>query len=174
MIKRLILIPLLAVAAMMLVPLQAVASDHPEEVCAPSPDKPGRSAGKADFKRWMKQMKKYKRDFLTRELNLSDEQQEAFFAIYDKMEDEKWQLGREVRRMEREINKKGNEATDLELEKAADAAVELPGKQNEVERRYHEEFKKVLTKRQLFKMSAAERKFQKSLMEQRGKKKKKD
>lgn len=165
---------MISIAAMALsaVPAIASVSDCPEG--NPPAEAPRQGGSKDDFKQWMKQMKKYKHDFLARELKLTAEQRESFFALYDKMEDEKWQLGRDVRRMERDVNKKGDEATDLELEKAADAAMELSGKQYEVERRYYQEFKKVLTKRQLFKLSGAERKFQKSLIDHRGKHKNKD
>ena len=172
MFKKIILIPL-TFAAMTLLPIDANAVGSPDEKVL-SHEEPGQRKGKEKFRQWMVQMKKYKHDFLIRELSLTDEQKDAFLSLYDKMEDEKWALGRDVRHMEREIMKKGDEATDLEFEKAADAAVELSGKQNEVQRRYHEEFKKVLTKRQLFQLNAAERKFQKSLMEQRGKNRKKN
>lgn len=125
-----------------------------------------------EFKRWMVEMKEYKHDFLARELALTAEQKEQFFSLYDNMESEKWKLSHDVRKMEREVSQKGDAATDLELEKAADACVELQGRQNEIERRYHAQFKKILTKRQLFKLVDAERKFQKQLMEQRGKNRK--
>lgn len=134
------------------------------------PQRPGRNGGnREEYKQWMEQMKKYKNDFLSRELKLTDEQKEKFLPLYEKMESEKRQLERDTRHMEHAVREKGDKATDLELEKAADAAVELAGKQNEVERRYHDEFKKILTKRQLFNLSDAERKFQRNLMDQRGK-----
>lgn len=172
MFKKMILIPLTFVA-MTFLPVDVNAACCPDEN-VPSNEKSEHRQGKENFKQWMVQMKKYKHDFLIRELSLADGQKDAFLSLYDKMEDEKWALGRDVRRMEREIMKKGDNATELELEKAADAAVELSGKQSEVELRYHAEFKKVLTKRQLFQLKAAERKFQKSLMEQRGKNRKKN
>lgn len=171
MIKKLIVPVVMALITLPYASAAAVQTDFP----MPQAPKEGgghhRHHDRAEFKQWMEQMKKYKHDFLARELALTSEQREQFFALYDKMEDEKWKIGKEVRKMEREIERKGDAATDLELEKAADANAELPGKQNEIERRYHEEFKKILTKRQLFKMADAERKFQKSLMDQRGKNK---
>lgn len=137
------------------------------------PQRHGRNGNREEYKQWMEQMRKYKNDFLTRELKLTDEQKEKFLPLYEKMDAEKRQVERDTRHMEHAVREKGDKATDLELEKAADALVELGGKQNEIERRYHAEFKKILTKRQLFNLSDAERKFQKNLMDQRGKQNKK-
>lgn len=160
------LVPVLLAFAACPVYASVVCTDQPTEQ---TPARKGHQHNRAEYKQWMEQMKKYKHDFLARELNLTAEQKEKFFQLYDKREDEKWKIGRDVRKMERDVLKKGAEATDLELEKAADAAMELPGRQNEIDRRYHAEFKKILSKRQLFKMADAERKFQKSLMDHRGK-----
>lgn len=168
------IVPVLLAFAACPVFASAVSTDQPIEQAPAQKDhrqnvKHGREQNPAEYKQWMEQMKNYKHDFLARELNLTADQKEEFFRLYDKREDEKWKLGREVRKMERDIMKKGDEATDLELEKASDAAVELAGRQNEIDRRYHAEFKKILSKRQLFKLAEAERKFQKSLMDHRGK-----
>lgn len=109
-------------------------------------------------------MTQYKHDFLAKELNLTKEQEEKFFPMYDKMETETRELNRQVRGMERSVMQKGDKATDLEYEKAAEAIQELKGKESAVEMRYFGEFKTVLTKKQLFQLKQAERKFTQMIM----------
>ena len=43
-------------------------------------------------RRWMSDMREYKKEFLTREMELSQEQQDKFFPLYSAMEDEVYQL----------------------------------------------------------------------------------
>lgn len=117
-----------------------------------------------DRQRWMKEMRQYKAEFIAKSLKLSDEQRQKFIPLYEEMEAQTNELQDQVRRMEKSVTEKGDKATDLELEKAAEAMTELKGKENVVEMRYFAEFKKVLDKRQLFQIKSAERKFTKELM----------
>ncbi len=117
----------------------------------------GGRPSEAERKQWMTEMIQYKHDA----------QKEQFFSVYDKLESERWKLEREARKMEQEVRQKGAEATDLELEKAADAAFELEGKQHAVTMKYYGELKTILSKQQLFKLKKAERDFHRSLMDRR-------
>lgn len=136
----------------------------PTIVSATGPSKSERAA-------WFTKMREYKHEFLIKQLDLEESQREPFFALYDKMNDEIHAIERQTRTMERTVSKKGEEATDLEYEKAAEACYELAGKRNVVEMKYFKEFKSVLTPKQLFKLQKAERDFTRQLMEHRGKKK---
>lgn len=119
----------------------------------------------AERAEWFRQMGKYKTDFIADELKLTDEQKQKFVPIYEKMQNESSRLARDARKMEREVRKKGEAATDLELEKAAEAQVELKARQGELEKKYFTQLKSILTPRQLFNLNAAERKFTKQLMD---------
>lgn len=114
--------------------------------------------------RWFKEMRQYKHDFLVKELDMTQEQQDRFFPLYDKMESEKHAIDKQTRQLERDIIAKGEQATDLEYEKAAEAAYELDGKKNAIEMRYFKEYKSILSKKQLFKLKCAERKFTRNIM----------
>lgn len=120
---------------------------------------------KPDKTEWLNKMKQLKHEFLTRELNLTPEQQRDFFAAYDAKEEERFNAEREVRRGERNIIKKGDAATDAEIDKAIDAQYDLDSKITAIELKYKEKFQKILTKRQLFKLRNAERDFQKMLVD---------
>jgi len=117
-----------------------------------------------DRKRWFREMTQYKHEFLAKELSLTKEQEEKFFPMYDKMESETRELNRQARSMEKTVQDKGDKATDLEYEKAAEALQELKGKEGAVETRYFNDFKTVLTKKQLFQLKQAERKFTHMIM----------
>lgn len=113
-----------------------------------------------------KEIRSYKHLFLARELNLSREQQNAFFQLYDRMEDETEQLTFETRELERRINESDPEkVSDLEYQKAAEAMFELKGKEGEIEMGYLKQFAEILSPRQLFILKKAERGFSKELMD---------
>ncbi len=46
---------------------------------------------------WMDQMRQYKRTYFTKELDLSKEQQQKFFPLYEEMEDETTRMEDETR-----------------------------------------------------------------------------
>lgn len=124
--------------------------------------------GKKDREKWFAQMREYKHNFIVKELGLSQEQQEKFLPIYDKMEDEIFKVSSETRQLEKKVS--GGNATDVEYEAAAKAIIELKQKESTIEMRYFEQFKTVLSSKQLFELKKAERKFANQLMKKRNKK----
>lgn len=127
---------------------------------------------KEERQQWFKEMREYKHNFLIKELDLDKEQQEAFFPIYDAMEDETFKLHHGTRKLQRELSKKEADVTDIEYEKAAEALFELKYKEAQIELKYFEQFKSVLTKKQLFLLKKAEDKYTRHLMKQHDKQKK--
>lgn len=113
---------------------------------------------------WMKEMQQYKNDYISHKLELTDEQKAKFLPLYNRMEDEVRNMADQAMRMDREVRKKGDAATDLEYEKAAEAQFELKAKEAQVELKYLNEFKGVLSPKQLFKLKKAERDFSRELM----------
>lgn len=109
------------------------------------------------------EMRNYKHEFLTRELELSKDQQRDFFPIYDEMSDEVDRIGSETRRLEKDVTSRAD-ASDVEVEAAARAVYSQKYAEGEVEQRYYERFKQVLKPRQLLKLRSAERKFMQQLM----------
>mgnify|MGYP003564893582 FL=1 len=126
---------------------------------------------KEERQQWFKEMREYKHNFLIKELDLDKEQQEAFFPIYDAMEDETFKLHHGARKLQRDLSKKDADVTDIEYEKAAEALFELKYKEAQIELKYFEQFKNVLTKKQLFLLKKAEDKYTRHLMRQHDKQK---
>lgn len=115
---------------------------------------------------WMKEIQQYKNDFLIKKLALNDEQKTSFLPLYNSMEDEVRKVQEEAGQLYQQTMRKGDKATDLEYEKAAEAAYELKGRENEIEMKYFKDFKSILTPQQLFKLKDDERDFTRQLMRQ--------
>lgn len=115
--------------------------------------------------RWLNEVREFKHSFLARELDLSREQQQKFFPIYDSMEDELGKVNADIRAISRRISSlEPSEVTDTDYDMAIQAIYEAKGKEAEIEQRYLPEFKEVLTKQQLFKLKGAEQRFNMGMM----------
>lgn len=117
-----------------------------------------------DRQKWFKEMRDYKHNYLAKELDLSREQQRKFFPVYDEMEDETNRLSQETRQLEDKVAKEGDKATDIEYEKATEALFEQKCKEGEIEKTYMKKFQTILSKKQLFQLKGAERKFTRDIM----------
>lgn len=116
-------------------------------------------------KQWNTEMRRYKADFIAKELDLTEEQKAKFVPLYEEMDAKTAQLNDEARKMEREVSKKGDKATDTEYEKTAEALYEAKSKEAALQMEYFNKFKTILSKKQLFELKGAERKFTRKLME---------
>ncbi|MDE5596093.1 MAG: hypothetical protein K2I89_11075 [Muribaculaceae bacterium] len=117
-----------------------------------------------DRQRWMTEMRNFKHDFLTKELDLSKEQQKDFFAAYDEMEDRINRLNIETRELEQKVMA-DPEASEVELDAAARTSYFLKNEESKIEIEYFDKFKDVLTPRQLIRLKNSERKFAQQLMQ---------
>lgn len=114
--------------------------------------------------KWFKEMRDYKHSFLAKELDLSRDQQRKFFPLYDDMEDETFRLMNETRQLEEKVTRDGDNVSDIEYEKAAEALFEQKSKEGEIEKAYMKKFQPILTKKQLFMLKGTERKFTRDIM----------
>lgn len=114
--------------------------------------------------RWMTEIRNYKHDFFTKELELSEDQQRNFFAEYDQMEDRINKLNSETRELE-EKTIDNPDASDVELEATARALFEIKGEESKIELEYFEKFKNILQPKQLVLIKNTERKFTQQLVQ---------
>lgn len=110
-----------------------------------------------DVQKGLEQMRAYKHTVLTRELDLTKDQQQKFFDVYDAMDNELMALGDETREIERKTSADAN-ATDAECTEAARKIFEQKKREGEIELKYFDSFAQILTARQLLKLKSAERK----------------
>lgn len=118
-----------------------------------------------DREKYLIEMRNSKHEFLTKELQLTREQQNAFFPIYDEMDDELNKINTETRELEQTINA-NPKATDKEVENAARTVFEQKQREGAVEAAYFNRFKNILKPKQLLKLKDAERKFTRKLVKQ--------
>lgn len=112
-------------------------------------------------------MREAKHEFIARELALTQEQQDAFFPLYDQMEDEVKRISDETRDLAQKVAN-NEEATDTEVESAARTLFEQKSREGQVEVQYFEQFKSTLNPKQLIRLKNAERKFTQQLVKHRG------
>lgn len=113
--------------------------------------------------KWLAEMREYKHDFLTRDLDLSKEQQREFFPLYDNMEDEIERINAETREIENRLADTPD-ASNLELENGARTIFEQKRAEGQIEMNYFDKFKEILSPRQLLKLKNSERKWQQQLI----------
>lgn len=117
-----------------------------------------------DRNRYVTQIRAYKHDFIIKELDLTKEQQNTFFDLYDNMEDRIMDLGTETRSIERDALSES--ASPEAVEAAAAALYRQKAQEGEIETEYFEKFKNILSARQLVLLKQAERKFNQQLLRQ--------
>lgn len=115
---------------------------------------------------WMEEMRTLRVNYVVKKLDLTKQQAERFTPLYQQMSRELEKVMTDTRRLCESVRKKGTAATDIELEKAAEAAYEQKGKENAIEMRYFARYKTILTPRQLFELRKTEHKFNRELMKQ--------
>ncbi len=111
----------------------------------------------------MKEVRNYKYEFFTKELELTKEQQSAFFPLYEEMEKELFNANKEAKDIEKKIAG-DTSANDTEYEAAALAITKVSQKEGEIEMKYFEKFEKILNKKQLFLLKRAESKFTQQML----------
>lgn len=117
----------------------------------------------SDRRRMLEEVRNYKHQFITRELDLTKEQQSEFFPVYDEMEDRLTRLNAETRDLEHRVSSDA-QASDVEVEAAARALFGLKRAEGDIENEYFDKFKQILNPKQLLGLKNTERKFTQQLM----------
>lgn len=117
---------------------------------------------------WLTELRNYKREFLARELELTSQQEAKFMPVYEQMDDELSRIATETRELETKVSADAD-ASDTEAEAAARALFEQKSREGKVEMEYFDQFKEILTSKQLLRLKNAERKFTQQLVRHHGK-----
>ena len=111
-----------------------------------------------------------KHEMIIEELGLTPTQQKQFMPQYEQMEREVYQVNRNARALASEVEKKKN-PSDRDYEAAASALSRTRVQEGEIEAKYFEKFSKILSKKQLFQLKQAERKFTQEMISKKRKNK---
>lgn len=118
-----------------------------------------------DRTRALAEMRAYKHEVLAEVLELTDEQKEPFFAVYDEMDAKLVQINNETRELERKVMA-AEDASDAEVEAAVMAIFSQKEREGKIEIEYLEKLKETVSPRQLLKLKNAERVFTQKLIRQ--------
>ena len=110
-----------------------------------------------------------KHEMIIEELGLTPTQQKQFMPLYEQMEREIYQVNRNARALAAEVEKKKN-PSDRDYEVAASALSNTRVQEGDIEAKYFEKFSKILSKKQLFQLKQAERKFTQEMLSKKRKK----
>ncbi|MCH5246313.1 MAG: hypothetical protein J1E84_07605 [Muribaculaceae bacterium] len=125
-------------------------------------------------RQWMAEMQNYKKEYIVKAVQLTDEQKAKFLPLYDAMEGEMQAIGREVRQAVKTVSDKKTAATDADYNKAVDVMYNAKSREAAVEKKYYAKFKAILTPRQLYELKSAENRFTREMMRHNSKSKKAD
>ena len=102
--------------------------------------------------------------FITERLNLSTEEAEKFWPVYNKFTDELEEIKKEQNQARRNANDKLAVLSDQEVEKLLEDDLKAQQKAVDLQRKYHGELKKVISVKKILMLYKAERDFKLELL----------
>jgi Spy/CpxP family protein refolding chaperone len=102
--------------------------------------------------------------FITKEINLTTEEAQKFWPVYNQCQKEKQEL-RKQRRTAMSEHKKLEEMTDAEVQKAMETILANKQKELDLEKQYHTKYLAVLPVKKVAGLYKAEMKFKRVLLE---------
>jgi len=121
--------------------------------------------------RW-EEMKTKRAAFYSERIGLTPEEAQAFWPVYNELQDKKTKLHRTMTEQFRNAKKDASGRKIIDYAKACDDMINLRVQETTLEKVYHQRFKKILTPEKLFKYYGAEREWANKLLqdlEKRGK-----
>lgn len=114
--------------------------------------------------RMYKEIQAQKVSFITQRLELTPEEAQLFWPVYNELENKKEQLRQEGRVLFHKIRNGLDSLPEKELVQISDDMIEYRIKDAQLNREYHEKFKKVLPIKKVLELYHAEKKFQGMLL----------
>lgn len=97
-------------------------------------------------------------------VGLTPEEAAEFIPLYNELEDKKFELGKECRKLFDKLRKK-EKPTEAEYEAAINCRLDTEIKEAQLKKEYYQKFKKILSAEKLFKFQWAEKAFTMKFME---------
>jgi len=96
--------------------------------------------------------------FIAQKIALTADEEAAFIPLDNELLHKKFEIGRDCRRIERELRDK-KDKSDAECQKLLKCREEVKEKRDQLDREYLEKFKKILSAEQMLKYQSADREF---------------
>lgn len=127
---------------------------------------------KADREKWFAEIQQYKKEYIIKALQMTDDQKAKFVPIYDAYERDMRKVQNEARQLAKTVKKKGASATDADYRAAAEKMYQLKTREGQIEAAFYQKIKAFLTPRQLYELKVAEDRFVREMMRHHRDKKK--
>jgi hypothetical protein len=108
----------------------------------------------------------YKIAFITRRLDLTPDEAEKFWPVYNEFQDKKVQIQKERGQLNRKFNQEGNTMTEKELSEAGDTFIDLEVKEAELSLAFHKQLKSILPPVKILRLYQAENQYRQQLLNQ--------
>ena len=119
-----------------------------------------------------REMREFKMKYLAQEMDLSENQKQRFFELYDEMSKNRDVCFKNVRELEKKLRKEGKNASEEDYQQVTEALNKANIESAEIEKSYNEKFAEFLTQKQIYKLKEAEKNFRERLEEMRHNRKK--
>lgn len=126
------------------------------------------AASQQQRKAKFEQFCQFRRDYMQKQIGLTDQEAQQFFTLYEELEAKKWKVDKEARDFARKVAHSKSTVSDTEYEKAAQALLEKDEKMAQLDREYYDKFKTFLSSEKLFKFKNAQMKFPRAMMKWHG------
>lgn len=110
------------------------------------------------------EIEKLRKEYFTRQLNLSADEAKKFWPVYNEMQLEIQKLHKEKRGRMRNIKENFNTMSDAELEKMINDELAFRQKELDIDKKYHERYKSILSVRKLALYYRAQEGFKRELI----------
>lgn len=102
--------------------------------------------------------------YFTRQLELSSEDAKKFWPVYNEMQIEMQKIHKERKARNQAARENKDDLSDAEIEKLINEQFALRQKELDIEKKYHDKFKSVLTMKQLARYYRAQEGFKRELL----------
>lgn len=99
--------------------------------------------------------------FITEKLQLTPQESEQFWPIYNEYEKERRKMRTEMKK-----GRKGTDISDSEADEMVDASLAMQEEQIQLKRRYYERMKKVIPSQKLVMLDKAEKEFRRKVVKE--------
>jgi hypothetical protein len=114
----------------------------------------------------LERLNTYKIGFITKRLNLTSQEAEKFWPIYNEFQDKKNKIQRERVEINRNFNQNELNMSDREMSDAAERIVSLEMREAELAREFHDKLKTVLPPVKILRLYQAENQYRMQLLKE--------
>ena len=112
------------------------------------------------------QIEAFKIAFFTQKLNLTSQEAEVFWPVYNEYSSELDDLRRKRNQLQQEVKREILSSDNQKLEALSDQFIALKKEENNISEKYHQKFKQVLPIRKVIMLYKAEQEFKQELLKE--------